>query len=131
FPDITTPIEERPDGCGTTGSARDSAAWVAIYCGQEIQIFDGPQSDEGEQQKTGSVYNFDAVGIDAAEPTPKKVWNDYEIRVVGQKYTIIRNGVPINTFENTPGKESSREGDPPTDLRQFARGFIGLQNHSD
>ena len=46
---------------------------MAIYCGQEIQIFDGPQSDEGEQQKTGSVYNFDSVAIDDAEPTNKNV----------------------------------------------------------
>ncbi len=37
----------------------------------------------------------------------------------------------INEFDNTPGKQSSRAGDPPTDLRQFASGFIGLQNHSD
>ena len=35
----------------------------------------------------------------------------------------------INEFDNTPGKQSSRAGDPPTDLRQFASGFIGLQNH--
>ena len=132
FPDIRTPVEDRPEGsCGTVGSAKDSPAWVAIFCGQEIQIFDGPQSDEGEQQKTGSVYNFDSVSIDDAEPTDKKVWNDYEVRVVGQKYTIIRNGVVINRFTNDPGKESSRAGDPPTDMRQFASGYIGLQNHSD
>ncbi|HEV7651845.1 MAG TPA: family 16 glycoside hydrolase, partial [Actinophytocola sp.] len=46
-------------------------------------------------------------------------------------YTIIRNGTVINEFDNTPGQESSREGDPPTDLRQFASGYLGLQNHSD
>jgi len=80
------------------------------------------------------LYNADVddpVAIDDAEPTEKKVWNDYEIRVVDQKYTIIRNGVVINRFTNAPGKESSRDGDPPTDLRQFASGYIGLQNHSD
>jgi hypothetical protein len=37
--------------------------------------------------------------------------------------------VVINEFDNTPGKQSSRGGDPPTDLRQFTSGFIGLQNH--
>ncbi len=37
----------------------------------------------------------------------------------------------INEFDNTPGKQSSRPSDPPTDLRQFASGFIGLQNHGD
>ncbi|MEO9322794.1 ThuA domain-containing protein [Nocardioides sp. C4-1] len=129
FPDLRTPLEERPAGsCGTVGSARTSAAWVAIYCGHEIQIYDG---DTGEVQKTGSVYNFDPVGLAAARPTPKGQWNDYEIRVQGQQYTISRNGVRINTFTNSPGLASSRAGDPPTDMRQFLSGYLGLQNHSD
>jgi len=129
FPDVRTPLSQRPPGsCGTVGAARDSAAWVAIYCGQEVQIYDG---DTGEPQKTGSIYNFDQVGLENSGATDKGVWNTYEIKVVGQHYTIIRNGVVINEFDNTPGQESSREGDPPTDLRQFASGYLGLQNHSD
>jgi len=119
FPDPTAPGDaECAEG--------QSPAWVAISCGHEIQIYDGPS---GEPQKTGSVYNFDPVGLDQAGVSPKGEWNEYEIRVVGQKYTIIRNGTVINEFENTPGQQSSRAGDPPTDLRQFDRGFIGLQNH--
>ncbi|MGW3606012.1 ThuA domain-containing protein [Micromonospora sp. NPDC005161] len=129
FPDPRIPLEQRPPGsCGTVGSARTSQAWVAIYCGHEIQIYDG---ETGEPQKTGSVYNFDLVPLAQAGVTPKDQWNDYEIRVVGQHYTMIRNGVVINEFDNTPGKQSSRAGDPPTDLRQFLSGFIGLQNHGD
>ncbi|MGW6504099.1 ThuA domain-containing protein [Nonomuraea angiospora] len=129
FPDPRTPLEQRPAGsCGTTGSARTSPAWVAIFCGHEIQIYDG---DTGEPQKTGSIYNFAAMGLDKAGVTPKGTWNDYEVRVVGQHYTITRNGKVINEFDNTPGKTSSRAGDPPTDLRQFISGFVGLQNHSN
>jgi glucose/arabinose dehydrogenase/type 1 glutamine amidotransferase len=129
FPDPRIPLADRPAGsCGTVGNARTSAAWVAIYCGHEVQLYDG---DTGEPQKTGSIYNFDPVTLDAARVTPKNQWNDYEVRVVGQHYTILRNGVVINEFDNTPGKQSSRAGDPPTDLRQFLRGHIGLQNHGD
>ena len=129
FPDIRTPLEQRPPGsCGTTGAARESAAWVAIYCGQEVQLYDG---DTGEPQKTGSIYNFDQVSLEDSGATPKDQWNEYEITVVGQHYTITRNGVVINEFDNDPGIESSRPGDPPTDLRQFLSGYIGLQNHSD
>jgi PKD repeat protein/type 1 glutamine amidotransferase len=129
FPDPRIPLDQRPpDSCGTTGSARTSPAWVAIFCGHEIQLYDG---DTGEPQKTGSIYNFDPVTLADARVTGKNVWNDYEVRVVGQHYTILRNGVVINEFDNTPGKQSSRAGDPPTDLRQFASGFVGLQNHSD
>ena len=129
FPDPRTPLAQRPPGsCGTVGSARTSQAWVAIYCGHEIQMYDGAT---GEPQKTGSVYNFDSRTLDQAGVTEKNVWNDYEIKVVGQHYTIIRNGVVINEFDNAPGQESSRAGDPSTTLRQFAEGYIGLQNHSD
>ncbi|MGI5994036.1 MAG: ThuA domain-containing protein [Saccharomonospora viridis] len=129
FPDPRTPVDERPvSSCGTKGAARDSQAWVAIYCGHEIQIYDGKS---GEPQKTGSVYNFDSVYYGQAGVTPKHQWNEYEIRVEGQHYTILRNGRVINEFDNTPGKQSSRDGDPSTDLRQFVNGYIGLQNHGD
>ncbi|WP_327044646.1 ThuA domain-containing protein [Microbispora sp. NBC_01189] len=129
FPDTRTPLGNRPTtSCGTVGSARTDQAWVGVYCGHEIQIYDGAT---GEVQKTGSVYNFAPVTLDKAMPTPKEVWNDYEIRAVGQHYTIIRNGVVINEFDNVPGKKSSRSGDPDTDLRQFVSGFVGLQNHSN
>ena len=56
-------------------------------------------------------------------------WEDYEIEVVGQHYTIRRNGEVLNEFDNTPGKNSDRAGDPSTTLRQFTEGYIGLQNH--
>jgi glucose/arabinose dehydrogenase/PKD repeat protein/type 1 glutamine amidotransferase len=129
FPDPRTPLDQRPPGsCGTVGSARTSQAWVAIYCGHEVQIYDG---ETGEPQKTGSIYNFDPRPLAESGAKPKGQWNEYEVKVVGQHYTIIRNGVVINEFDNTPGQQSSRPSDPPTDLRQFADGFIGLQNHSD
>lgn len=121
FPDPTA--AEQPE-CGQG----QSEAWVAISCGHEIQLYDGPT---GEPQKTGSVYNFAPVTLDEAGVTEKGEWNDYEIRVVGQTYTILRNGEVINEWENTPGQQSSRAGDPPTDLRQFTSGFIGLQNHGN
>src|SRR5262249_3416700 len=34
-------------------------------------------------------------------------------------------------FDDKPGLQSDRGGDPSTSLRQFTRGYIGLQNHSD
>jgi plastocyanin len=102
-------------------------AWVAIYCGHEIQINDY-QSDP---QKTGSIYHFSPLDATQAKVQPRGTWVDYEIKVVGQTYTIIRNGEVLQTFVNSPGKTSSRSGDPSTTDRQFTRGYIGLQNHSD
>jgi hypothetical protein len=112
-----------------TGSATTSPAWVAIFCGHEYQIYDGTT---GEAQKTGSVYNFQALNLEQAKPSAAGAWNTYEVRTVGDgsyTATLSRNGQVINTFVNAPGKTSSRSGDPGTDLRQFAQGYIGLQNH--
>ncbi|MGW0143987.1 OmpL47-type beta-barrel domain-containing protein [Streptomyces sp. NPDC003333] len=103
--------------------------WAAIKFGHEIQVFDSPT---GDMYKTGSVYGFDRVGLAGAGVTQKGTWNDYEIRVVGQHYSVFRNGVLINEFENTGGQvfEPPRSDDPGTDGRRFASGYIGLQVHS-
>ncbi|MER5771085.1 family 16 glycoside hydrolase [Streptomyces sp. NPDC001985] len=102
--------------------------WVAITFGHEVQILDRP---DGDPYKTGSVYGFDRVGLGGAGVTPKGTWNEYEIRVVGQSYEVLRDGVLINRFENTGGQEfvPPRAGDPGTDGRRYATGYIGLQVH--
>ncbi|MET8167958.1 family 16 glycoside hydrolase [Streptomyces sp. NPDC005329] len=103
--------------------------WVAIKYGHEVQVLDRP---DGDMYKTGSVYGFDRVGLAGAGVTQKGTWNDYEIRVVDQHYSIYRNGVLINEFDNTGGQEFSppRADDPGTDGRRFASGYLGLQVHS-
>ena len=102
--------------------------WVAIKYGHELQIFDSPT---GDQYKSGSVYGFDQVDLANAGVTAKGTWNDYEIRVVGQHYSIFRNGKLINQFTNGPGQvfNPPRADDPGTDGRQNAEGYVGLQNH--
>ncbi|HCA88434.1 MAG TPA: hypothetical protein DEQ61_25035 [Streptomyces sp.] len=116
FPDVHWhPGESRPE-------------WVAIKYGHENQILD---RSDGDMYKTGSIYGFDKVGIDGAGVTEKGAWNDYEIRVVDQRYWIYRNGVLLNVFDNDPGLEftPARSDDPGTSGRQYADGFIGLQVH--
>ncbi|MFC5672385.1 OmpL47-type beta-barrel domain-containing protein [Streptomyces incanus] len=103
--------------------------WAAIKYGHEIQVFDSPT---GDMYKTGSVYGFDRVGLAGAGVTQKGTWNDYEIRVEGQHYSVFRNGVLINEFDNTGGQDFTppRSDDPGTDGRRFASGYLGLQVHS-
>ncbi|MFJ5100414.1 OmpL47-type beta-barrel domain-containing protein [Streptomyces sp. NPDC088554] len=116
FPNVHgNPLEPRPE-------------WVAINYGHEIQILDRP---DGDLYKTGSVYGFDRVGLGGAGVTPKGSWNDYEIRVEGQHYSVLRNGVLINEFDNVGGQtfHPARAGDPGTDGRRYARGYVGLQVH--
>ncbi|BDH05726.1 glycosyl hydrolase [Streptomyces seoulensis] len=117
FPNVHDhPEESRPE-------------WVAINYGHEIQILDSPT---GDMYKTGSVYGFDRVGLGGAGVTPKGTWNDYEIRAEGQHFTILRNGAVINEFDNVGGQVFTppRAGDPGTDGRRYATGYIGLQVHS-
>ncbi|MFE9613074.1 OmpL47-type beta-barrel domain-containing protein [Streptomyces sp. NPDC006012] len=117
FPQVhDNPEEPRPE-------------WAAIKYGHEVQVFDQP---DGDMYKTGSVYGFDRVGLAGAGVTQKGTWNDYEIRVVDQHYSIYRNGVLINEFDNTGGQlfTPPRSDDPGTDGRRFASGYIGLQVHS-
>ncbi|WP_372344915.1 OmpL47-type beta-barrel domain-containing protein [Streptomyces sp. KL116D] len=103
--------------------------WVAIKYGHEVQVLDKP---DGDMYKTGSIYGFDRVGLAGAGVTQKGTWNDYEIKVVDQHYSIYRNGVLINEFDNTAGQvfEPPRSDDPGTDGRRYASGYIGLQVHS-
>ncbi|WP_328563853.1 OmpL47-type beta-barrel domain-containing protein [Streptomyces coelicoflavus] len=103
--------------------------WVAIKYGHEVQVFDSPT---GDMYKTGSLYGFDRVGLAGAGVTEKGTWNDYEIRVVDQHFSIYRNGVLINEFDNFGGQTfyPERSDDPGTDGRRFASGYIGLQVHS-
>ncbi|MET9745891.1 family 16 glycoside hydrolase [Streptomyces ardesiacus] len=103
--------------------------WVAIKYGHEVQVFDSPT---GDMYKTGSLYGFDRVGLAGAGVTEKGTWNDYEIRVVDQHYSIYRNGVLINEFDNFGSQTfyPERSDDPGTDGRRFASGYVGLQVHS-
>ncbi|MFD5458235.1 OmpL47-type beta-barrel domain-containing protein [Streptomyces olivaceus] len=103
--------------------------WVAIKYGHEIQAFDSPS---GDMYKSGSVYGFDRVGLAGAGVTEKGTWNDYEIRVEDQHYSVFRNGVLINEFDNFGGQTfyPERSDDPGTDGRRFASGYVGLQVHS-
>lgn len=101
-------------------------AWIAVNCGHEIQINDSPS---GDPRKTGSIYGFKDLDIAAARPVPKGVWSELEIRVVGQTYTVMRDGVVINRYENVPGVfMQGRPNDPPSEARGLV-GYIGLQAH--
>ncbi|WP_299167664.1 DUF1080 domain-containing protein [uncultured Arthrobacter sp.] len=127
FPDLSEPVE----GCPTTfnGGETNNLSWIAVNCGHEIQINDSPETGTNDPRKTGSIYGFADLTLAEAMPTPKGTWNDLEIRVVGQQYTVIRNGVVINEFENVPGLPfPGRPNDPDSSSRGLV-GHIGLQAH--
>jgi hypothetical protein len=118
--------------CGRTGAANgddsNAMAWFSIFCGAEIQVLDGTN---GDAIKTGSVYNFANLNATTSHVTDraKDQWHTMEIRLVGQQYTILVDGQVLNQFDNAIPERSSRGGDPPSTARQFATGFVGIQNH--
>ncbi|WP_218566159.1 family 16 glycoside hydrolase [Vallicoccus soli] len=127
FPSLDGPVP----GCPTTfnGSEQGNLSWIAVNCGHEIQVNDSPEAEGNDPRKTGSVYGFADIGLDRADPTPKGVWNDLEVRVVGQRYTVIRNGEVVNEFVNRPGLPfPDRPLDPGTSSRVLV-GHVGLQAH--
>jgi hypothetical protein len=118
-------------GCPTTfnGNEQNNAGWIAVNCGHEVQINDSPDGPPFDPRKTGSIYGFADLDSARSHPTAKDVWNDLEIKVVGQHYTVVRNGVVINEFENVPGLPfPGRPNDPGSDSRGLV-GYIGLQAH--
>jgi Domain of Unknown Function (DUF1080) len=118
-------------GCPTTfnGGEQNNDAWIAVNCGHEVQINDSPDGPGSDPRKTGSIYGFADLDSAASMPTPAGVWNDLEIVVVGQHYTVIRNGEVINEYENLPGVPfPGRPNDPDSSSRGLV-GYIGLQAH--
>jgi hypothetical protein len=128
----------------TNANAANHQHWTQVYCGHEIQINEslnggGPQPST-DPIKTGSVYGFrnlnskqSGVAGRIAQGPPelfgKGTWHEFEIRTIGQQYTILVDGQMINQFDNAIPKIASRAGDPPTMARQLAQGYLGLQTH--
>ena len=88
----------RPGGC----------SW--IDCGYEVQINDNPA---GDPRKTGSIYGFADLDGAGARIAPANRWTRLTIRVVGQTYSVYRDGVRINRYVGSRGR----------------LGYIGLQAH--
>jgi hypothetical protein len=118
------------------GNANNAQHWTQVYCGHEIQINEsltgGGPNPSTDPIKTGSVYGFrnlNAKQSGTYERLTKGVWHQYEIRTIGQQYTIMIDGKIINQFDNSIPKVNTRNGDPPTMARQFTQGYLGLQTH--
>jgi Domain of Unknown Function (DUF1080) len=104
-------------------------------CGYEIQVNDSPDRDP---RITGSVYGFQDNGVAQGMVTPRGTWNTYQVQVVGEEYTITRNGVVINDYLSIPGltfghgeaPSEARPTDPGSSGRKLS-GYVGIQFHGD
>ena len=101
----------------------NNAAYVAVDFGFEVQIDEMGAPDGAAIHKTGAIYNQAIQTLTQQPARPVGQWNEFEIRVVGQDYTVLLNGQQVTKFTNTqPGR-----GLPST---TGAASFIGLQTHT-
>ncbi len=106
----------------------DNTAFVAVDFGFEVQIDalgrGAPppgQSVDKKFRTTGAIYNMPNQTLDeSVVPNGPGVWNEFEIRVKGNRFLVFLNGQQKTDFTNT-------------DLTRgisSAPGFVGLQSHT-
>jgi len=123
------PRQPAPPGLGDP-RIPGNPAWVAVYTGFEIQIDEQAAPDQADKHRTGAVYSVD-VGPAAGQQAYTRgsalqpgEWNDYEIQVAGDTYTVLLNGFQTTSFTN-----AERQRGLPAN-RDPNSGFIGLQTHT-
>ncbi|OON81782.1 ThuA domain-containing protein [Streptomyces tsukubensis] len=89
--------------------------WSAVDKGYEVQI----DATDAPDRTTGAIYTFKSANIKARDQVlrPPGQWNNYEIKVQGERLQVFLNGVKINDFTNKNPDRSLTDG------------YIGLQNH--
>ncbi len=100
----------------------NNTAWVAINFGFEIQIDEFGWPDQAPEHKTGAIYAQTVQQFSQRPALAPGQWNEFEIRVQGQTYTVKLNGAQVAAFQNSDATRgrSSTTGAPA---------FIGLQVH--
>jgi len=96
----------------------DNTAYVAVHFGFEVQIDQLARDDGAPIHKTGAIYGL--AGPADPDHLPDQgpgAWNEYEIHVKDQTYTVFLNGVQITSYANP-------------DANRGTGNFIGLQTHT-
>jgi choline dehydrogenase-like flavoprotein len=105
-------------------------AWLAVDTGFEIQIDEEARNDGADLHRTGAVYAIPIGGAVGQQTFARGSslqpgeWNDYEIKVVGDTYTVALNGLQTAAFTNTDMSRGRAASQDPLS------GFIGLQTHT-
>jgi choline dehydrogenase-like flavoprotein len=108
----------------------NNTAFVGVDFGFEVQIDELGSPDGLPIHRTGAIYRGDnrtdneVLTLQAALAVGQ--WNDYEIRVENQIYTVFLNGMQVCVFDNTtayPGRGLPSVSGSPS--------FIGLQVYNN
>lgn len=94
-------------------------AYVAVHFGFEVQIDELAPND---LQRTGAIYNVTGQSRTPTPARPPGEWNEFEIRVQGQTYTVFLNEAQVTELKNT----DPNRGKPSTTAEPS---FVGLQSY--
>ena len=86
---------------GSRSKGYQNTAYVAVHFGYEVQIDELGQPDGADKYRTGAIYGEDAQTFSLQPAKPAGEWNDYEIRVDGNEFTVMLNGAQVTKFTNT------------------------------
>ncbi len=96
----------------------------------EIQIFDDFKSGKAELGGNGAIYNVKAPTLFASRKAGQ--WQQAEVRIVGQKITVVLNGVKIHDAVDCPNGTGSQLDDnvdqPGPILLQGDHGSVAFRN---
>jgi hypothetical protein len=100
----------------------NNTAYVGVHFGFEVQIDELGAPDGLPIHKTGAIYDEPGQTLTQQQANPAGQWNEFEIRVQGQTYTVWLNGTQVTVFNNPHAGRGwpSAPGAPS---------FIGLQSH--
>ena len=100
----------------------NNTAFVGVNFGFEVQIDELGRPDGLPIQSTGAIYDEPVQTLTQQPAHPAGDWNEFEIQVQGQTYTVFLNGTQVTTFTNS----DPNRGLPSTTA---APSFIGLQTY--
>jgi hypothetical protein len=96
----------------------------------EIQIFDDFKSNKAEATGNGAIYNVKAPSLFASRKPGQ--WQQAEVRIVGQKITVILNGIKIHDevecAKGTGSQLDDNVDQPGPILLQGDHGSVGFRN---
>ncbi|HYI09560.1 MAG TPA: DUF1080 domain-containing protein [Thermoanaerobaculia bacterium] len=107
----------------------DNTAYVGVTLGLEVQIDELARPDGANIHRTAAIYNLAAPGPNLLSVRDPGEWNQYEITIQANRYTVALNGHEVTRYEFTPGSDArfpKRALAPtPGDER-----YVGLQTHT-
>jgi choline dehydrogenase-like flavoprotein len=83
-----------------TGKGYGNPAYVAADLGFEVQIDELGAPDGADVRKTCAIYSEPTQTLTPRPARPAGEWNELDIRVQGQTYTVFLNGEQVTEFRN-------------------------------